>query len=396
MKIFFKIAGVVIVFLVIVVLCLMNYNYLRSLFVSDTALKYQVEIIDDYDSADIRRYKRSDFDVKKKDLLLSSLIDNWEVIKLDNDNDNALIGNNLRAKVSDSYILVYSINECECKLFDRKTGTFLRHIGAERPGPREYAFLYYYAIDEKNNCIYLKDGMSSSLLEYNLNGKFVQKIKVLESNRKFRFVVKGDTITSFIMSFVGDSIGVQTSDKQGNVLSTAPARVFVTPDFSWEVFIENNGVTPIGYYHVASPVYYTYDTKQHQLVPMFAFDKESFDYVSVVDLPNCYLFGFNKLQGEGMNAKFRIYEYAQVLKSNGKITKVNLLNDFLGGIPFLPDCFNNGYYLQVIKTYLLREQLKKVLDEKKLDTQLSNYLQELYDSISDEDNDVVLCGKLKV
>ena len=395
MKIFFKITAVIIVFLAIVVFCLMNYNDQRSLFVSDSASEYQTKVIDEYDSENIRRYKRSDFDVEKKDLLLSSLIDSLEVIKLDND-DDALIGNNLKAIISDSYILVYSINERECKLFDRKTGTFLRHIGSEGQGPGEYAYVYDQVIDEKNNRVYLGDVNNKSILEYELNGKFIQRIKLFKEIKKFRFIVTGDTITSFIMPFIGDSIAVQISDKQGNVLATAPARVLTTPDFSWEIFIENNGVTPIGYSHVLSPVYYTYDEKRYQLVPIFSFDKESLGYVSVVDLPNRYLFGFNKIQGEGMNAHYRSYEYAQVLKSNEEITKVDPLNDFLGGISFSPANFSNGYYLQVMKAYYFREQLKKVLDEKKLDVRLSNYLQELYDSMSDEDNDVVLCGKLKV
>ena len=392
MKTFLKVTCVFIVVVAIVVFCLMNYNYLRSLFVSNSLPEYEMEIIDDYDSADIHRYKRSDFDVEKKELLLSSLIDSLEVIKLDNENDDALIGNRANPIVSDSYIGIYS--EGAYQLFDRKNGTFLRNIGSVGQGPGEYAYVYNHFIDEENNRIYLND-ISNNLLEYDLNGKFIQKIKVLNGVRKYRFIVKGDTITSFIMAFIGDSISVQTSDKQGNIFATAPARVFTTPSYDLEIFIQNNGVTPIGYYHVASPVYYTYDEKQHQLVPMFAFDKESLGYVSVIDLPSRYLFGFNKIEGEGMNAHYRTYEYAQVFKSNGEITKVNLKNDFLGGIPFLPNYFLNGYYLQVIKTYLLREQLKKVLDKKDLDVRLSNYLQELYDSLSDEDNDVVLCGKLK-
>lgn len=402
MKKVFIIVSIFVVVLCVLVLCLVNYNYLYSLFFlrgadSNSSNEQVEDKTGDYYRDDVYKYKPSDFNMDEVDLPLSEIVEDFRIVKLDNLNDKALIGSHANAFVSESFIGINTSDDY--KLFDKTSGRYLRSIGRVGGGPGEYDFVYDHVIDEDNNRIYIVNIMPSSILEYDLNGKFIEKINVpyLERNdgRKFRLTVQDSLMTAFFMSFDGDSIGVMNFNKQGKVISTAPARVFMTGDFSMEVFIENNKVTPIGYSHTASSVYYTYDFEKNELVPMFAFEKGSFPYVYVTDLPNCYIFTLHILQKDDRGDEiFRDSGYVLVDKLSNKKQKVCLKNDFLGGIPY-ELYFGNGVYTQIIKAYKLREQLKKALKNKGLDDQQRKDLMDLFNSLSDEDNDVVFYGKIK-
>lgn len=347
----------------------------------------------DYYREDVCKLKPEDFESETKDLLLSSLIENISVVKLDNENKEALLNGRSFPYITESYIGMNS-DDLPYKLYDKATGKFLRNIGNIGQGPAEYPFISDAVIDEKNDRIYITcSQMKHGILEYNIHGDFLGKIDISFINdRKIKFTVNDSIITAFIMTFDGDKYGVVSFDKKGNLISSAPAKVFMEGNYDLEVFIETN--TPsTGYSHVASTVYYNYDSSKHELIPAFAIERGKFPYVHIHELNHFYLLSINILNKE----KRRFISDHTVLynKKEKKGYPVRLINDFLGGIPFRADCFDNGMYIDKMNASDFREKAKEALKRNKLTNEKKKFLSDLVDSMTDDDNDIIFYSILK-
>lgn len=347
----------------------------------------------DYYREDVYKFKPSDFDSEPVDFPLSNLVDRIAVVRLDNENDDALLNGRAFPVISESYIGVQS-DDLPFKLFDKATGRFIRNIGAIGQGPGEYQWIYHVVMDEKNDRIYLNCTMDPAILAYDFSGNFLKKIHIpgIDQMRKVRFTANDSIITSFIMTFDGDSAAVITSDTHEKLIASAPAKVFMAPSFDMELFIQTN--TPYtGYAHTASSVYYTYDPEKCELNPAFAFEKDAFAYVFVEELENYYLFSVDVLNAE----KTRLLNGHVVLhdKKTQKSNRVNLVNDFMADIPFPVGCFSNGMFIHRMTASDFREKAKKALKKKTLAADKKQYLSDLMDSMSDEDNDIIVYGYVK-
>lgn len=345
----------------------------------------------DYYKDEVYKFKLSDFDYETKDCLLSDLVENFAYTKLDNENKDALLNGRAFPYCTESYIGMIS-DDLPYKLFDKATGKFLRNIGSIGQGPAEYPFISDAVIDEKNERIYITcSQMKPGILEYNLAGEFLEKIDIsFIKDRKIKFTVNDSIITAFIMTFNGDTHGVVSFDKKGNIISSAPAKVFMQGNYDLEVFINTN--TPFtGYSHVASCVYYNYDSTTHELVPAFAFDKTKFGYIYVSELNNCFFFSVEKIEKERYASSHIILYDKKTEKGN----QVNLVNDYLGGIPFTIYSFKNGIYQERMTASDFREKAEQALKKNKLSEEKRKHLSNLVNSMSDDDNDIVFYGPLK-
>ena len=353
----------------------------------------QTKEVADYYREDVYKFKPSDFDSEPVDFALSNLVDGVSVVKLDNENSDALLNGRAFPFFTRTYIGVQS-DDLPFKLFDRATGKFIRNIGAIGQGPGEYQWIYHVVMDEENDRIYLNCTMDPGILEYDFAGNFLKKIHIpgVDDMRKIRFTVQDSMITSFVMTFEGDTSAVITSGKNEKLISTAPAKVFMAPSFDMELFIQTN--TPYtGYAHTASSVYYNYDSQTCDLVPAFAFEKGAFAYVFVEELENCYLFSVDMLN-EG---KTRLVTDHIVLhdKKSKESRKVNLINDFIGDMPFPIGCFSQGMFIHRMTASDFREKAKEALKKKTLGEDKKQFLSGLMNSMSDDDNDIIVYAPLK-
>ena len=113
------------------------------------------------------------------DLPLSYFVEDLQMVKLDN-RDEALVGKG-RVSVSENYLLVAKSSNVPYKLF-RRDGSFVGTVGSIGQGPGEYTMIYDVQIDEKNGRIYMLPWNATSILVYDLQGKFEKNIPL---NKKY-------------------------------------------------------------------------------------------------------------------------------------------------------------------------------------------------------------------
>lgn len=384
--------GTILLLFAIAIIALLNTSFFNASKVDDAPREFKE--IADYYKEEVHKFQPSDFDSEPVDLLLSSIVEEVFIVKLDNENEDALLNGRAFPFLTDSYIGMKS-DDLPYKLYDKATGKFLRNIGRKGEGPGEYRSVYDVVIDEKNNRIYLNDfGRYTGILVYNLDGDFLEKINIpgITDRRKVRFTVNDSIINAFIMTFEGDKNAVVTFTTKGDSISSVPAKVFTPASYDHEVFIQTN--TPnTGYRHTTSAVYFNYDPIKKELVPIFAFDRNKFTSVFTGELPNFYFFTIQVLNKE---KTYYIADHIVLYdKKSKKSQPVNLINDFMGEIPFSQLSFSNGKYIERMTASDFREKAKKALKNNRLSDVKRKHLSELMNSMTDEDNDIILYGELK-
>ena len=172
---------------------------------------------------------------KKRMVNLSDWVSEPEFIALDSSCKDAYTeGGN--CCVSDNYIGLYGSSQVY-KLYDRKTGKYLRNIGRIGKNSREYTNVYHSKIDEENSMVYILPWTAKELLCYDLNTGELIKARQLKYNvPKGAFVIDPETgeLTIATLPFEGENeTVVWKQDKEDNILWEVPAGVLsVVPDYS--------------------------------------------------------------------------------------------------------------------------------------------------------------------
>lgn len=384
--------GAIFLLLAIAIIALLNAIILNNSKADNAPGEFKE--VADYYKDEVYKFQPSDFESESVDLLLSSIVEEVFIVKLDNENKDALLNGRAFPFITESYIGMTS-DELPYKLYDKATGKFLRNIGKIGEGPGEYICIYNAVIDEKNNCIYINDFITDAgILVYNLDGKFLEKINIpgMTGTRKIRFTVNDSIINAFVMTFEGDKNAVITFNTKGDSISSAPAKVFIAGSYDREVFIQTN-IPNTGYRHTVSAVYFNYDPIKKELVPTFAFDKNKFTYVYVSELPNFYFFDVSVLNKE--KTSYITNQIVLYDKKSKKGQPANLINDFMGEIPFSQYSFSNGKYAERMTASDFREKAKKAIKNNKLSDMKRKNLSKLMNSMTDDDNDIIFYGELK-
>lgn len=336
---------------------------------------------------------------------LSELIEELEVIRLDNA-DAALVGGSVRPIIGEKYILVSNNKQVPYKLFDRK-GKFVAKIGSYGQGPGEYLNTYYDQLDEKNNRIYILPWNARHLLVYDLKGRNYPSIPLAMSIPKGAFQVDAarSLITVTSLPFEGLPAIVFQQDFKGKVIkSVKPAHLAIPRDFSDEVSLgQNTSDYDVSFmrWKRKTDTLFHYNTKANRLEPRFTFDLklEGSAYLSYTELPHYYLGAFSFMKQVTSTSSEGTEPAAFVVnKETLKGSYVEYINDFLGGISLgkWTPLFRNGYYIANSDPMDLKETLDKVLvTNKKMDPKVRQRVQALSKSLNENDNNVVLIGKVK-
>lgn len=113
------------------------------------------------------------------DLPLSDLLSSYQIIRLDTARNGLCAPRWATAKASQQYIIVKTLKD-PMRLFDRKTGKFLRQIGNKGQGPEEYVDAYDAQIDEKHNAVLIYASEPSRIIQYELStGKYQKEYKLI-------------------------------------------------------------------------------------------------------------------------------------------------------------------------------------------------------------------------
>jgi hypothetical protein len=111
-------------------------------------------------------------------IYLSQIVDKLDCVPLDLTSESTL-GQRINIKVTADFIIVansVSSSDRQLKVFDRKTGKFLRGIGQIGEGPEEYYSPSDNFYNEYDNQIYTRG--NNSIKIYNLEGKFLESFNV--------------------------------------------------------------------------------------------------------------------------------------------------------------------------------------------------------------------------
>lgn len=144
-----------------------------------------------------------------KALATSSLFDKVEYIPLET-TDESIISKIADIRVMDDYILMSS-SGLPMKLFDRKTGKFIREIGKLGNGPEEYtggrgtpAIMY---IDAGDQTVYVTS-QNKQLQHYDLKGNYLGKIVYPENIKNYaannQFFIDGGNVLTHSRSYLGN------------------------------------------------------------------------------------------------------------------------------------------------------------------------------------------------
>lgn len=343
---------------------------------------------------------------KVKDSLtlpLSELVESLHVVKLDTARAALIKGGVV--VMSDNYIGIKPWEKQSFKLFD-KQGKYLRDIGAIGKGPGEYLTLACSQIDEANNRIYLLPWQTGHLLRYDLEGNMLPPVKLAcDFIPKGRFSVKDGRLTVFTLPFKGSVkyLAFQ-QDLDTTVYSKIPAEPYAIPfDYSNEVFSSGNGDLPDVYvfqfFNPAQDSLFHYDAANNRLIPRLTADfgigktpMHSFGelphyfYVETAEQKQIGQYSFT-----GDN-----YKYILIPKKKPRATYFHIEDDLLlKGEPVSVYAFNNGMFIQNWPAINLKAKLEKVLERNDLTEELRARVTETLSGLSEDDNNVIVWGKMK-
>lgn len=175
---------------------------------------------------------------KKRVINLSDWVSEPEFIALDSRCEDAYTeGGN--CCVSDNYIGIYGSSQVY-KLYDRRTGKYLRNIGRIGKNSGEYTNVYRSEINEENSMVYILPWTAKELLCYDLNtGDLVEARQLKYNVPKGAFAIEPETgeLTVATLPFEGENeTVVWKQDKEDNVLWEVPAGdLSLVPDYSHEI-----------------------------------------------------------------------------------------------------------------------------------------------------------------
>lgn len=333
---------------------------------------------------------------------LSQFVDDFQIIKLDA-KDEALV-KGYSTYITDHYIGVYSGSMIPYKLFDRE-GNFLRSIGSIGQGPNEYTMIYDSQIDEKNKKVYLLPWNATQLFVYDLDGNHLPPIPLPARAPKgiFHVDTEKQTVTIGILPFrfMENQSVIWQQDMKGNILQETDATSFFAyDDYSNEVC--NNRNTEQFDFHIfhwgaQEDSLYHYDATANRLVPVFTlpFGTDDIPKHGYMELPGYYATEItthiaNGTATGGINLL--------VDKKTLKGCYFNLVNDFLGNmlIPRPIFYFQDGRFTLNMDPGNLIDALETVLSKSgNLPDDEIRKLTEFKNSISVDDNNYILTGKLK-
>jgi len=345
---------------------------------------------------------------KKRVVNLSDWVLEPEFIALDSSCEDAYTEGGYCC-VSDNYIGLYGSSQVY-KLYDRKTGKFLRNIGKVGKNDGEYSNVYNSVIDEQNSRVYILSWNAKELLCHDLNtGELIEARPLKHNVPKGAFVIDPETgeLTVATLPFEGENeTVVWKQDKEDNVLWEVPAGdLSLVPDYSHEIVgAFNTEDFDLSISTWGGRVDSLYVVKDGFLKPIFTmnFLKDNQKAATSI-LPNhtYILLPDHIITSVSMPVRRAsgYYSYGKpVFVVTERETEHSYVADFTDDIlnrklEYLP--FTQGYYMEVFSAEDFMKTGKAALSKGKLSGTSKARVSEILKTITPESNDVILLAPLK-
>ena len=337
-----------------------------------------------------------DFDKVKEEIItipLSEWVDEFQIVRFE-DKDTALF-KMWWPLITDNYIGIRQRSRLPFKLFDRQ-GHFLCDVGNVGGGPGEYNSLYSEAIDEKNGWVYLAPFANSDhLLKYDLQGEYIGEVKLGERLNKPKLQMLPDGSLSLVHLYFHDNKSTMmaaTVSPEGKVTRCpdVPKHLQVAfrdkqlPGFNHEIWHYGN-TDEMKFAYTFSDTLYTYDHKTNRLRADFVmknYRKSDDTYCIHFPMRDRYI---TWVKGKGSivtDMKTRQSHFFE------------LKNDFVGGLPIYNQS-SNGYIYAMYEPMQLMEKIEERLEQSDCTEADRKVLKELYNSLDEDDNNIMFIGRLK-
>lgn len=345
---------------------------------------------------------------KKRVVNLSDWVLEPEFIALDSSSEDAYTeGGN--CCVSDNYIGLYGSSQVY-KLYDRRTGKYLRNIGRIGKNSGEYTNVYCSEIDEENSMVYILPWTAKELLCHDLNtGELIEARPLKHNVPKGAFVIDPETgnLTVAALPFEGENeTVVWKQDKEDNVLWEVPAGdLSLVPDYSHEIVgAFNTEDFDFSISTWGGRVDSLYVVKDGFLKPIFTMNFLNGNQKAASSvLPNhtYTLLPDHIITSVSMPVRRAsgYYSYGKpVFVVTERETEHSYVADFTDDIlnrkpEYLP--FTQGYYMEVFSAENFIKTGKAALSKGKLSGASKARITEILKAITPESNDVILLAALK-
>ena len=311
--------------------------------------------------------------------------------------------------LSDNYIGMYGSSQIY-KLYDRKTGKFLRNIGKVGKNDGEYSNVYNSVIDEQNSRVYILSWNAQELLCHDLNtGELIEARPLKHNVPKGAFVIDPETgnLTVAALPFEGENeTVVWKQDKEDNVLWEVPAGdLSLVPDYSHEIVgAFNTEDFDFSISTWGGRVDSLYVVKDGFLKPIFTMNFLNGNQKAASSvLPNhtYTLLPDHIITSVSMPVRRAsgYYSYGKpVFVVTERETEHSYVADFTDDIlnrklEYLP--FTEGYYMEMFTAEDFIKTGKAALSKGKLSGASKARISEILKAITPESNDVILLAPLK-
>ena len=345
---------------------------------------------------------------KKRVVNLSDWVLEPEFIALDSSCEDAYTEGGYCC-LSDNYIGMYGSSQIY-KLYDRKTGKFLRNIGKVGKNDGEYSNVYNSVIDEQNSRVYILSWNAKELLCHDLNtGELIEARPLKHNVPKGAFVIDPETgnLTVAALPFEGENeTVVWKQDKEDNVLWEVPAGdLSLVPDYSHEIVgAFNTEDFDFSISTWGGRVDSLYVVKDGFLKPIFTMNFLNGNQKAASSvLPNhtYTLLPDHIITSVSMPVRRAsgYYSYGKpVFVVTERETEHSYVADFTDDIlnrkpEYLP--FTQGYYMEVFSAEDFIKTGKAALSKGKLSGASKARISEILKAITPESNDVILLAPLK-
>ena len=352
---------------------------------------------------------------------LGDLMESYEIIRLDNRDEELIKTYPYGVYVTDNYILLRPADVVSpVKLFTRK-GRYVADIGGVGQGPGEYLYLFSWLVDEKENRIYLGPGRADKVLVYDLKGNYLpdEVIRFGEIVHKSQIWVDYDkknvvVVTLPFSANVNSNFAINKNvcwvqNRDGDIVHRIPVNHYgLIGDYSNALVARRNvdaisfSISEIPMLRTRPDTLYHYDAVKNIITPCFTIDhvvSENQSASTVLYETSRSYWAYvtlypNDISSSAFSVRLTTFNVC-VSKKDGSVKRIDrFTNDFLGlSYPFLT--MRNGYVCISYDPLELMDALDKVLTQTDLKPEIRKRATGLRNSLHENDNDILMIGKLK-
>ena len=376
------------------------------------------DIIEDpaFRSVDLRIIEKT----KGTVMSLGDLMETYEIIKLENKDEALIKTYSFGIFVTDNYILLKPDAISPVKLFTRK-GQYVADIGGIGQGPGEYKTIHSCMIDEKQKRIYLGAGRANKILTYDLKGNYLSDEAIhfkeivhkpciwMDHDKKHVTVVGLPFSENENSNFEISNNVCWVQNREGDIVHRIPVNHYgLIGDYS-NGLVACRNVDAISFSIFEDPMLrtrpdtlYHYDAVKNIITPCFTIDhvvsenqsactvlyETSRSYWAQVTLYP------NNLSSSVSSVRLPAFNVC-VSKKDGNVRRIDRFTDPLLGLSYPYLVMQNGYVCISYEPLGLMDALDKVLAQTDWEPDVRKRATDLRNSLHENDNDILIIGKLK-